>query len=487
MQLRVGSEQLQFRFVDNKTSPKEVIPDFVMDNTDKTFSAPACILQHMTMGIDTMSPSHEPNEYKFWDIASFPELYLGDGVSPFYLYAKCSRTTTAGSFIHTETPYKTVGADGFYYFLVGTLGSEWEGYRSFETCYGFTEILPGRITANMIRSADAYTYFNLAEGEIGGNIHIKTGSGYMNLSDRPDLSVYATYTDFGVLSDSIYANVTAINNLTNRINSAGWITKAEANILYAYQEDLINGQKLISYINQTAGNTTIYSSRINLSGAVYFDSLSTDMKNRLNAKADISGLGAMAYEDAVQYVMLGSTVVIGGYLNTDLIKVRRIEATQGFIGGFKLLGNNLLWEEGDYFGQASRRVRLGVVNSYREGTIDVMFNAATDGAYGVKVVGSAPGGTAIYASSSADGTHPSLSSTYAGYFDGGVHVQGTLFSKLCLAEKFGCVSSVSGGTYTYNAGVSFNSSYDLDDVRFTVRGGFIVALHNDNGSIILQN
>ncbi|MDR1258858.1 MAG: hypothetical protein LBK65_06235 [Tannerellaceae bacterium] len=53
------------------------------------------------------------------------------------------------------------------------------------------------------------------------------------------------------------------------------------------------------------------------------------MKNRLNAKADISGLGAMAYEDAVRYAMLGSTVVIGGNLNTDLIKVRRIEAMQG--------------------------------------------------------------------------------------------------------------------------------------------------------------
>jgi hypothetical protein len=195
-------------------------------------------------------------------------------------------TTTAGSFILTETPYKTEGTDGFYYFLAGTLGSEWEGYRSFETCYGFTEILPGRITANMIRSADAYTYFNLAEGEIGGNIRIKTGSGYMNLSDRPDLSVYATYVDFEVLSDRISASVTSINNLTNRINSAGWITKAEANILYTYQEDLINGQKLISYINQTAGSTTIYSSRINLSGAVYFDSLSTDMKNRLNGKEE---------------------------------------------------------------------------------------------------------------------------------------------------------------------------------------------------------
>jgi hypothetical protein len=483
MQLRVGSEQLQYRFVDNKTDLREIIPKFVVNNDNKTFSAPACILQHLTLGIDTISVSHTSNEYKCWDMASFPALYVGDDAGAFYLYAKCSKTTADGNFLLSKTPAGMDPDDGFYYFLVGTLGSQWEGERSFEICYGFTEILPGRITVNLIKSPDGYTYFNLAEGEIGGNIRIKTGSGYNNLTDKPNLGIYATYVDFGVLSDRIYANATSINNLWQK--SAGWVTWSEGNLIYATQTDLQNGQKLISYINQTAGSTTIYSSRINLTGAVHFNALDTDMKNRLNSKANASDLGAMAYENAVQYARLGTTIVVGGYLNTDLIKVRRIDATTGFIGGFKLSNNNLLWEEGDYFGGPSRRVRLGVVNSYREGTIDVMFNAATDGSYGIKVVGAAPGGAAIYASSGRTGTHPSYNSTYAGYFDGGVHVQGTLYSELCLAKRFGCVSSVSGGTYTYNEGISFDSNHDLDDRRFTVRGGLIVALHRDNGSIII--
>lgn len=479
MQVRVGSEQLQFRFVTNKTDPIEIIPNFTMNNYNMTFSAPACILQHMTLGIDTITPSHAPNEYKYWDIASYGPLYVGDDKSAFYFYVKCSQTSYTGAFLLSKEPIKMEPGDGFYYFLVGTLGSEWEGYRSFETVYGFTEILPGRITVNLIKSTEGNTYFNLSKGEIGGNIRIISGNGYWNLSDRPDLGVYATWTEFGVLSDRIYANVYSINNLTNRINTAGWITKAEANILYAYQEDLTNGQKLISYINQTPGSTTIYSSRINLTGAVYFNALDTDMKNRLNSKANASDLGKMAFEDAVQYAKLGTTIVVGGYLNTDLIKVRRIDATTGFIGGFKLSGNNLLWEEGDYLGQPSRRVRLGVVNSYREGTIDIMFNAATDGAYGLKVVGAAPGGAAIYASSGRTGTHPAMSATYAGYFDGGVHVQGNLYSELCLAKRYGCVSSISGGTYTYNEGVSFDSGVDLDKHRFTVRGGLIVGLYKE--------
>lgn len=485
MQLRVGSEQLQFRFVDNKEDPHEIIPNFTMNNYNKTFSAPACIMQHMTLGIDTLTPSHTPNEYKFWDIQSFGPLYVGDDSSAFYFYVKCSQSSFTGAFLLSKTPIQMEPGDGFYYFLVGTLGSEWEDYRSFETVYGFTEILPGRITVNLIKSTEGNTYFNLLQGEIGGNIRIISGNGYWNLKDRPNLDVYATWTEFGVLSDRIYANVTTINNLTNRINSAGWITKAEANILYAYQEDLTNGQKLISYINQTPGSTTIYSARINLRGAVSFNALDTDMQNRFNKKANASDLGLMAFENAVEAAKLGTTIVVGGYLNTDLIKVKRIDAITGFIGGFTLSGGNLLWQDKNPYGGIVRRLRLGVVNSYREGTIDIQFDAATEGAYGIKVVGAAPGGAAIYASSGRNGSQPSMSSTYAGYFDGGVHVQGNLYSELCLAKRFGCVSSVSNGQYAYNEGVSFNSDQDLDDRRFTVRGGLIVALHRDNGSIIL--
>jgi hypothetical protein len=193
----------------------------------------------------------------------------------------------------------------------------------------------------------------------------------------------------------------------------------------------------------------------------------------------------MAFEDAVQYAKLGSTIVVGGYLNTDLIKVRRIDATSGFIGGFTLSGGNLIWEDKNTFGNTVRRVRLGVVNSYREGTVDIQFDAATDGAFGIKVVGAAPGGAAIYASSGRNSSFPAMNSTYAGYFDGGVHVQGNLYAELCLSKTFGCVSSVSNGTYSYNEGISFDSDQDLDDRRLTVRGGLIVALHRDNGSIVI--
>lgn len=192
MQIRLGAEQLQFRFVANKTSPMEIIPDFVMNNTSKVFTAPSCILQHMSLGITKLSPTHTPNEYKFWNMSAYTSPYLGDDKSPYYLYAKCSKSGTTGTFLLSKEPHKMEEGSN-YYFLVGTLGTEWEKIRSFTTCYGFTEILPGRMIINLITSTDGRTYFNLAEGVIGGRIRFDSGTtGYENISDKPDLSIYGT-------------------------------------------------------------------------------------------------------------------------------------------------------------------------------------------------------------------------------------------------------------------------------------------------------
>lgn len=192
MQIRLGAEQLQFRFVNNKTNPSEIIPTFTMNNSSKVFSAPTCILQHMSLGITKVSPTHTPNEYKFWDMQAYVSPYLGDDKSPYYLYAKCSKSGSTGTFDLSKEPHK-IEEGSYYYFLVGTLGTEWENIRSFTTCYGFTEILPGRMTINLITSTDGRTYFNLVEGVIGGKIRFDSGTtGYENITDKPDLSVYGT-------------------------------------------------------------------------------------------------------------------------------------------------------------------------------------------------------------------------------------------------------------------------------------------------------
>lgn len=721
MQLLVGDESLQFRFVNSKTNPVQVSHNITFNTSTKILNAPAGILQHLTLGISSLSSSHKADEYKYWDMANYDSPVLIDPDKKYYLYAKVGKENQAGTFLLSETAIKMEQIAGYYHLLTGVLNSEYEGSRSFVQLYGFTEILPGRVTTERILSPDGDTYFDLVKSEIGGNIQIKAGSSglenlseweaahqeikdaakaakdtadsveglhnyvdgafadgiideaeaktiekyintvnntkqaieatynklytnvylsgpakigllnakvslmgsieslintinaaifdgfttseekkdvdnkftlfnsayadfntaveaankaiqdklkdysdealkqamqaledaadaakaaqdaatsveglhdyvdgafadgiideaeakaiekYLNTVGNTKSAVEATYSklyvsaylegsaktdllnakvslsgaidnliaaintaiadgqttieekknvddkftlfnsalasfntavegankaiqdklksysdectaDLKVLNTQISAQVTRVDSLTQRIDTAGWITTADGNKIYASKE-LENGNTLISYINQAAGETTIHSSKINLEGAVTITALHSDLQTMINSKIDRDGLGKLAFEDAVEYAKLGTTIVVGGYLNTDLIKVRRIDAEAGFIGGFTIENGRLVWTRSDYFGGTSRSLKLGS-GTAKEGVVNVTFNAATDGKFGVCAVGATAGGSAaIYGSSRSNPTYPS-NYIYAGYFDGNVEVLG---------------------------------------------------------------
>lgn len=133
-----------------------------------------------------------------------------------------------------------------------------------------------------------------------------------------------------------------------------------------------------------------------------------------------------------------------------------VYAYEGKIGGFTIDSGRLYWKAGDYFGNDSRSLKLGVSQTDMEGIVDVSFNAATQGRFGVKAVGSNLGGAAIYASSKSSGqSYPISANTYAGYFDGGVHVNGAVYCGDILSNNYGTEWSLaSDGTYSYRKGVS---------------------------------
>ena len=566
MQLLVGDESLQFHFVNSKTNPVQVSHNITYNASTRILNAPAGILQHLTLGISSLSSSHKADEYKYWDMAEYNSPALIDPEKKYYLYAKVGKENQTGTFLLSETAIKMEQITGYYHLLTGVLNSEYEGSRSFVQLYGFTEILPGRVTTERILSPDGDTYFDLVKSEIGGNIQIKAGSSglenlseweaahqeikdaakaakdaadsveglhnyvdgafadglideteakaiekYINTINNTKQAIEATYNklytnvylsgpakigllnakvtlmgsidnliaaintaiadgqttieekknvddkfalfnsalasfntavegankaiqdklksysdectaDLKVLNTQISAQVTRVDSLTQRIDTAGWITTADGNKIYASKE-LENGNTLISYINQATGETTIHSSKINLEGAVTITALHSDLQTMINSKIDRDGLGNLAFEDAVEYAKLGTTIVVGGYLNTDLIKVRRIDAEAGFIGGFTIENGRLVWTRSDYFGGTSRSLKLGS-GTAKEGVVNVTFNAATDGKFGVCAVGATAGGSAaIYGSSRSNPTYPS-NYIYAGYFDGNVEVLG---------------------------------------------------------------
>ena len=723
MQLLVGDESLQFRFVNSKTNPVQVSHNITYNTSTKVLTAPAGILQHLTLGISSLSSSHKADEYKYWDMAEYNSPTLIDPEKKYYLYAKVGKENQAGTFLLSETAIKMELITGYYHLLTGVLNSEYEGSRSFVQLYGFTEILPGRVTTERILSPDGDTYFDLVKSEIGGNIQIKAGSSglenlseweaahkeiedaakaaeqannavdglhdyvdgafadgiiteaeakaiekyintvnntkqaieatynklytnvylsgpakigllnakvtlmgsienlinaintviadgqttveekrdvdnkftlfnsalatfntaveeankaiqdklkeysdealkqamqaledaadaakaaqeaadsveglhnyvdgafadgiideaeakaiekYLNIVRNTKSAVEATYSklyvnaylegsaktdllnakvsisgaidnliaainiaiadgqttveekknvddkfalfnsalasfntavegankaiqdklksysdectaDLKVLNTQISAQVTRVDSLTQRIDTAGWITTSDGNKIYASKE-LENGNTLISYINQAAGETTIHSSKINLEGAVTITALHSDLQTMINSKIDRDGLGKLAFEDAVEYAKLGTTIVVGGYLNTDYIRVKRIDADGAKVGGFTIDNGRLVWKAGDYFGDISRSLKLGYSTTSKEGVVHVTFNPATDGNFGISAIGAGFGGSAaIYGSTNLKTPKYPDNYIYAGFFDGNVRVLG---------------------------------------------------------------
>lgn len=161
----VGHESLQFRFVDRipttgNQAVNEIDHVFNYDNSTKIFSTPAGIIQHMTLGIDSLSPSHKGTDYKFWNISAYTSPAMDD-TDPLYLYIKCSKSNQTGSFLFSKEPKEMDNADGYYYFMAGALSDEIDGIRSFGTIYGFSEIGPGWMRLNKIINMDGTQYWDM--------------------------------------------------------------------------------------------------------------------------------------------------------------------------------------------------------------------------------------------------------------------------------------------------------------------------------------
>ena len=392
MSVLVGNEYQQFMFVDNRTeTQREIIPLFEMNNETKVFTAPAAILKHMTMGINKTSSAHKATDYKYWDVAGYTSPFLGGEKSAFYLVAKCAKGGTSGEFLLQEV-YKYDPGDGASTDAGEVYpGTYRGGERSFATAYGYTEILPGQMRIRNIISPDGRTYFNVAEGVIGGNIRIESGSvGYSNLTDKPDLSIYETRSEFKVFADQIRGevgriNVTAggtkdqlaalqtwsqnqMNSLLNRqatsedkifrLQTAGFITTAQGNALYASAQ-LANGDTIASYITQSPSAIDLISQNLNFYGNATFNGLQNalsktnqalkDAKDSLQSQINTNSHmistkhGKNDYFDMYYARINDQTVIEGGYIKTSLIDTDALVVKKAAgIGSFYISENNLI-------------------------------------------------------------------------------------------------------------------------------------------------
>ena len=152
-----------------------------------------------------------------------------------------------------------------------------------------------------------------------------------------------------------------------------------------------------------------------------------------------------------------------------------VTAYSGKIGGFHIHNGNLLWKNYDYFGHDSRSIRIGATRSDFDGLVDVNFNGATTGRFGIKAVGRANAGAAVYGSNANDGerSYPTMGMTYAGFFDGG------LYSKKLYVNKTFIVDQEDDTGVKGWEGIDFDFNQDLDDIRLQVRRGIIVGIRRE--------
>ena len=165
MSVLVGHESLQFRFVnriptEDGQAVTEVDHAFTYDQRKRTLATPSGILQHMTLGIDSLAPSHKVTEYRYWNVAAYTSPYLGDDMEAMYLYARCTKSGSSGSFLLSKEP-RDLDDGSYYNLLCGALSTEVDGQRSFSTLYGFSEIGPGWMRLNKIVNTDGTQYWDM--------------------------------------------------------------------------------------------------------------------------------------------------------------------------------------------------------------------------------------------------------------------------------------------------------------------------------------
>lgn len=132
-------------------------------------------------------------------------------------------------------------------------------------------------------------------------------------------------SELNVVAESISAVVRSVGENAQGIKElkeAGFITESDGNKFWASKE-LADGKTIISYINQTAEQVTINADKINLRGAVSFDDFD-------------------------------STIISDGKIKTALLDVDSILARQAKIGDFKIQGGSIFSEDNAYSYSDSR-------------------------------------------------------------------------------------------------------------------------------------
>lgn len=393
-----------------------------------------------------------------------------EGERPYYVYARCPKEGDTGSIVVSERQIRLMDDPGHYHFWVGTLNTPEDNVRSWSPNYGYTEIAGQTITTGVIKDKAARLAIDLAKGTVTGPVTFSPGTtGYGNIADRPDLTplyngvrdslsaaeeasaaanrargevdakarvFYSNYAPSGARDNDLW--VDGVNIYRWDARSGGWALASK----YDNTETRINGGLITTgaiAFGSTGGMAGSGTIRIWSGGQAVAGGLPPrDPTFRVMGDGDVESRGSIYIANPNGYRLAGfsglgtadgSVRIWAGGTNPGIAPFRvtqdgSIYATRGKIGRFDITGDSrLIWNQSGYFGGLSRSLKLGY-SSGNEGVIDVTFDGATEGRFGVKAVGRANGSAAIYGSSRNASTFPDSNQVWAGWFDGLIFSEG---------------------------------------------------------------
>lgn len=329
-----------------------------------------------------------------------------------------------------------------------------------------------------------------------GDVMVQLGD--VSDTDFQAAIVLSAYGD-GAPSLTFYQGISSYSLSGKDIVSIGYDRLTKEGYFNVYGKTYIGNRDKTNYIRLASGEIEVRAARILLSnGESVVDVAEKNISIKLGATGiDIEKNEIVISSDkfkikssegkgiAVFTVKNGKPLLLTECIDVNSLKVKHLDGADGTfsgelkaakgtfsgtisadgakIGGFTIDNGSLNWKEMDFFGNDSRSIRIGVPTDDNSGMIDINFNGATDGKFGVKVIGSNDGGACIYASRNGT-SKPHSSNTYAGYFDGGVHVNGNLYTNMILSNEFGTGWSLQAdGTYTYKKGVTRTISWTIQN------------------------
>ena len=168
----------------------------------------------------------------------------------------------------------------------------------------------------------------------------------------------------------------------NRIDLNGVVTStAFNNALSSYATDSELSAAQTALNKSISDLNTTLSTKIDAKAST--ESLNTkvsELNTAIGKKADTSSLGSVAYmNDIANAACNGSTLIVGGYINADLLKVEKIYADEGTVGGFSIGEKSLTNTAGDV--QLSignlQGTKFAVMNSPNNSMLQVRNDDAT--------------------------------------------------------------------------------------------------------------